>query len=214
LDDGSPSNEDIPCNICSFVKIRNGALEWTQLLRSNDLFLGVPHNFVQFTSLQEILAGWLDVEIGSYTHWADCLHVYDRDLQVVHSTRETMGKPNIDDLRLPQEDSQSLFLEFSREMDVLRGSHLTQRSLRRISFARHYPEPLRNWMLVVAADCARRRKWLDLSFEVMSDCTNPALVELWDNWFSRWWSARQEEIVSTEAVLQAQPLLPLQFAFG
>jgi thymidylate synthase len=72
--DGSPRDPDIPCNICSLVKIRNGKLEWTQILRSNDLFLGVPHNFVQFTSLQEILAAWLGIEVGLYRHFTDCLH--------------------------------------------------------------------------------------------------------------------------------------------
>jgi hypothetical protein len=106
------------------------------------------------------------------------------------------------------------FSELAREMDQMRGAHLSQRKLRRMTIARNYPESIHNWMLVVAADCARRRKWVDLSFEIMSDCTNPALNELWENWFSRWWSARKEETVSTEAVLHAQPLLPFHFAFG
>src|SRR5437773_2183491 len=35
MEDGSPANPDIPCNICAFAKIRNRKLEWTQILRSN-----------------------------------------------------------------------------------------------------------------------------------------------------------------------------------
>lgn len=56
--EGAPSAPDIPCNVCSLLKVRNGKLHWTQVVRSNDLFRGVPYNFVQFTSLQEIMAGW------------------------------------------------------------------------------------------------------------------------------------------------------------
>ena len=58
-EDGRPVFDDIPCNVVSLLKVRDGALEWMQVIRSNDVFKGVPHNFVQFTSLQEIMAGWL-----------------------------------------------------------------------------------------------------------------------------------------------------------
>ncbi len=71
-EDGSEVSEDVPCNICSMLKIRDGRLEWTQVMRSNDIFLGLPYNFVQFTMLQEILAGWLGVEVGAYTNEFIC----------------------------------------------------------------------------------------------------------------------------------------------
>lgn len=63
-DGGAPVANDIPCNICSMLKVRNGRLEWSQIMRSNDIFLGLPHNFVQFMSLQEVLAGWIGIEPG------------------------------------------------------------------------------------------------------------------------------------------------------
>ena len=78
---GSPADRDIPCNVASLLKVRNGKLEWTQVIRSNDLFLGVPYNFVQFTCLQEIIAGWLNIECGSYNQISDSLHLYDQDLE-------------------------------------------------------------------------------------------------------------------------------------
>src|SRR6185369_819485 len=64
---GQPRSEDIPCNVCSLLKLREGRLEWVQVMRSNDLKLGWPHNVVQFTTLQEMMAGWLGVNVGSYT---------------------------------------------------------------------------------------------------------------------------------------------------
>ena len=52
-------------------------------MRSNDVLLGTPYNFVQYTSLQEILAGWLDIGVGSYNHYSDSLHLYERDIKKI-----------------------------------------------------------------------------------------------------------------------------------
>src|SRR5439155_956769 len=63
---GEPRAPDVPCNLTAILKVRGGRLEWTQVMRSNDLFRGLPHNIVQFTSLQEVIAGWLGLEPGTY----------------------------------------------------------------------------------------------------------------------------------------------------
>ena len=42
IDNGQPRSEDIPCNICSLLKVRDGKLEWSQIMRSNDILLGMP----------------------------------------------------------------------------------------------------------------------------------------------------------------------------
>lgn len=209
--DGSPAAQDIPCNICSFAKIRNGKLEWTQILRSNDLFLGVPHNFVQFTSLQEILAAWLDVEVGHYRHVADCLHIYERDQDNVASSGKITPLKNPGVLRFSKAESDIFFAEISKRMSRMTGMMLNQRTLRHLAHEADLPQELCNWLLIVAADCARRHRWIDLAYELMSTCSNPALQQLWERWLARWWHARQEETVSSEAVIYAQPWLPMQF---
>ena len=95
--DGALADRDIPCNVVAMPKLRDGKLEWLQVIRSNDMFLGVPHNFVQFTSMQELLAGWLGVECGSYSQISDSLHVYDRDWKnVMASTALPSVSPNDD----------------------------------------------------------------------------------------------------------------------
>lgn len=209
--EGSPASQDIPCNICSFAKIRDNKLEWTQILRSNDLFLGVPHNFVQFTSLQELLAGWLGVEMGSYRHLSDCLHIYVRDRDNVCNSEQLAAEKNSDSLRFSKEDSDKLFREIARRMERMTGAWVTQGRLRSLVQANSFPEALQNWLLVLASDCARRRRWIELSYEFMADCSNPALKQLWDNWLARWWAARQEEVISPEAAVYGQPWLPLKF---
>jgi thymidylate synthase len=212
MPDGSPADADVPCNICSFAKIRNGKLEWTQILRSNDLFLGVPHNFVQFTSLQEILAAWLGIDVGYYRHVADCLHIYVRDQENVQESGRIVPQANNDILRFTKVESDVFFAEMSKRMDRMTNTLLTQIKLGHLARADNFPKELRNWLLVVAADCARRHRWINLSYELMAECSNPALKQLWERWLARWWQVREEETVSPEAVIYAQPWLPLRLS--
>jgi thymidylate synthase len=206
---GHPTNADIPCNICSFAKVRDGRLEWTQILRSNDLVLGTPHNFVQFSSLQEILAGWLDVEVGAYRHFADSLHIYDRDLLKLEGIERTKFAENTDSVAYERPKSIEYFTELARRMDEMRDPHLTRHHLRRLTQPYSFPTPLQNWLVILGADSARRRNWTDLSLEIASGCSNPALRLLWENWFDRWWTSFRREKTSETA---AQPALPLEFA--
>lgn len=69
-EEGRPASQDVPCNVLCMLKVRNGKLQWTQVMRSNDLVYGIPYNLVQFTTLQEVMAGWLGLEVGVYDHLA------------------------------------------------------------------------------------------------------------------------------------------------
>jgi thymidylate synthase len=95
-------SKDVPCNLVSHLMVRDGKLEWLQVLRSNDFFWGLPYNIIQFTTLQEIMAGWLNIEPGSYVQLSDSLHVYQRhwqDLASVDSAKTTVPQ-NHADLRI------------------------------------------------------------------------------------------------------------------
>ena len=54
--------------------------------------------------------------------------------------------------------------------------------------ARHpgAPVAIQNVLRVLAAELARRRGMLSISQEIMADCSNLALSQLWDRWFGRW----------------------------
>ena len=119
--DGTPADRDIPCNVVAMPKLRDGKLEWLQVIRSNDMFLGVPHNFVQFTSVQEVLAGWLGVECGSYTQISDSLHVYEHHWENVKAstTLPSVVAPNDDHLALPRRESDQVFKELERRIERL-----------------------------------------------------------------------------------------------
>lgn len=74
---GAPRSKDVPCNLMAHLLVRDGKLHWLQIMRSNDLVWGTPYNFIQWTSIQQILAGWLGVEVGEFTLQIGSLHVYD-----------------------------------------------------------------------------------------------------------------------------------------
>ena len=71
--------KDLNCTVCLQLFIREGKLYMTTYMRSNDLWMGFPYDVFQFTCLQTLLAMELDVELGTYTHVAGSLHLYERD---------------------------------------------------------------------------------------------------------------------------------------
>ena len=69
--------KDIACNLAITFKIRHNKLHMMVFNRSNDILWGLfGANLCQFTTLQELLASWLGVEVGSYHQVTDSLHLY------------------------------------------------------------------------------------------------------------------------------------------
>jgi hypothetical protein len=70
-------SKDIPCNDTLSFNIREGKLHLTVYNRSNDMVWGAyGANVVQFSSLLEMMAGILDVEVGTYSQVSNSFHVY------------------------------------------------------------------------------------------------------------------------------------------
>ena len=59
------------------ANIIGGKLNLHNLVRSNDMILGFPHDVAGFALLQRILAGYLGVGVGKYTHSMSHAHIYD-----------------------------------------------------------------------------------------------------------------------------------------
>ena len=77
--DNIPS-KDVNCTVCLQFFIRNNKLYLTTYMRSNDIWLGFPYDVFQFTAMQILMSMELGVELGSYTHIAGSLHLYERNL--------------------------------------------------------------------------------------------------------------------------------------
>jgi len=180
--EGNPSDPDVPCNICSLLKVREGVLEWMQVIRSNDVFLGVPYNFVQFMSLQEILAGWLGLGVGSYNQVSDSLHLYDKDLPALISPAAVSVTTVSDSLRLPRAESIGGFKEVERRMDLMLDPGLGEQQLIRLGQCAMLPSVFQNMLAIVAAHRGRTRGWRNAVQRLVSSCTDPTLATLWHRW--------------------------------
>lgn len=73
-------HKDVPCTSSLQFFIRNDHLELLTIMRSNDAYLGLPHDVFCFTMLQEFLARRLCVELGPYRHFVGSLHLYDQNI--------------------------------------------------------------------------------------------------------------------------------------
>lgn len=69
-------HKDIPCTCTLQFFVREGKLHAFTNMRSNDAYLGLPHDFFCFTMLQEFIAAALGIGLGPYTHTANSLHLY------------------------------------------------------------------------------------------------------------------------------------------
>jgi thymidylate synthase len=185
LEDGSPQGPDIPCNIVSVLKVRNGRLEWTQIMRSNDLFRGLPHNIVQFTCLQEVMAGWLGVDLGSYNHFSDSLHLYHKDGIISESLQPFTLPKNPDNLALPKNVSDSVFTQLGEFGNLLVSVDRCPADID-CAFAKlELPGAYRNLAAVLAAEALRRGENHAESERMIGNCTNSCLIQLFARWNAR-----------------------------
>lgn len=183
--DGTARSPDIPCNIVAMPKVRDGKLEWLQVMRSNDVFLGTPHNFVQFTSLQEILAGWLGIGVGSFVLVSDSLHLYEHDLEQCAITVDSPTALNTDTLALSKNEFDRVLPIVENAMDDLRGIDMSRDRFVQVIDRIELPMSWRNLLCIAAADVARRRSWPYEMRYAANRCTNPALSAAWDAWLAR-----------------------------
>jgi thymidylate synthase len=75
--DTAKKHKEIPCTCTLQFMVRHGRLHMFTNMRSNDAYLGLPHDVFAFTMLQEIFARTLGVELGTYSHAVGSLHLYE-----------------------------------------------------------------------------------------------------------------------------------------
>ncbi len=71
------STTDVPCTCTLQFLARGGSLHMFTNMRSNDAYLGLPHDVFAFTIIQELVARNISLEVGVYNHAVGSLHLYD-----------------------------------------------------------------------------------------------------------------------------------------
>jgi thymidylate synthase len=69
------------CTIGLQFLLRGGRLHMAAHMRSNDAWHGLPYDLFQFAAVQASVARSLDVEVGTYVHTANSLHLYERHFE-------------------------------------------------------------------------------------------------------------------------------------
>lgn len=79
-------NKDFPCTLTITFHIRGNKLNMTVHMRSNDIIKGLPTDFAFFATLQaqmleHLQSREIDVNLGSYVHLVDSMHLYENDFE-------------------------------------------------------------------------------------------------------------------------------------
>lgn len=82
-DTGRLETKDEIRAIALVFELREGKLDCTGIMRSDDVWLGTPYDVVLFTELQKHIANELGVAYGKYTHFAVSLHACAEDIDRV-----------------------------------------------------------------------------------------------------------------------------------
>lgn len=77
-DDSIDAKLDVPCTLALQFFIRGGKLHQVANMRSSDVIFGIAYDIPAFTIFQELIANELNVEVGTYTHTSNSLHIYER----------------------------------------------------------------------------------------------------------------------------------------
>ena len=92
-DASNTPTKDTPCTVYLQFFLRNNKLNLSVHMRSNDIWMGVPYDMFSFCFLQVKMAMELGVEVGTYTHYAGSLHMYQRDYEIAMKNMSEVCPP-------------------------------------------------------------------------------------------------------------------------
>lgn len=95
-------NSDVVCTYALQFTIEDGHLYMTVLMRSNDIVFGFTNDAFCFWNIIALLHAVLlkkypDLKLGTYTHFAGSMHVYERHYEML---RKITASPNGDSVRV------------------------------------------------------------------------------------------------------------------
>lgn len=109
-------HRDVPCTLGFRFQLRQGRLHMSTTMRSQDVWVGFPYDLFFATVLQELVAGWVGADLGTYHHHVDSLHIYERDVPAA-AALPLAGKASVEEmpeLTTPWEDFDELLGQVRR----------------------------------------------------------------------------------------------------
>ncbi len=118
-------SRDIPCNDLLHFMIRDGKLDLSVYVRSNDVIWGLTGvNLMEWSVLHEVVAIMLGVKVGTYYQHIGSLHIYnwhfDRARAIYGCSQHGLdeGMENFDIYSTITQIKHTSFLPYRTEMDV------------------------------------------------------------------------------------------------
>lgn len=144
---------EAPCTTALQFICRRERLHLVAMMRSNDAYLGFPHDIFCFTMIQELVARALGIKVGEYHHFATSLHLYEQDVDRARDyLDEGFQSPTFAMPKMPS-GGQGVHLKSFLEIEAqIRGGVITQAS--QISL----PEYWRDLALVLLRHADRKYK--------------------------------------------------------
>jgi thymidylate synthase len=100
LYDNEYGKRDYPCTVTLiFALAEDAQLELSVTMRSQDVWLGAPYDWFQFTQLQRTVATVLGAEVGVYRHTSVSTHLYERDVESARELVESSAVPEIHEVQ-------------------------------------------------------------------------------------------------------------------
>lgn len=83
---------DMPCTLSLQFFIRDEKIHMVTSMRSSDLIFGIAYDIPAFTIFQEMLANEFGIEMGTYTHISNSLHIYEKHFGMVEEILKNSQK--------------------------------------------------------------------------------------------------------------------------
>lgn len=130
--------KDFPCTLSTTFHIRNDKLHMTTVMRSNDIRKGLQYDLPFFTLLQQLVLlklkpAYSNLELGSYVHMSQSLHIYESDFDyvkdIINAKLEPNGIPSLNDpaIIMSYDIDKIVSLKFDGQ-DLLFGYELSRNS--------------------------------------------------------------------------------------
>jgi thymidylate synthase len=125
--------KDIACSCSIQFLFRNGRLDSTVYMRSNDIIWGLPNDVFFFTMLQELLAKELKIEVGVYNHLVGSLHIYEKHFDLANKILDKRDYINFQMPELNNTDELFHFLELEQQIRLGYLSSIQELEKKRIN---------------------------------------------------------------------------------
>lgn len=94
-------HKDVPCTLGFRFHLRAGRLHMATMMRGQDVWIGMPYDVFFYTVLHELVAGWLDAELGEFHLHIGSLHIYDEHIEQADALTSLPASEIMPDLRTP-----------------------------------------------------------------------------------------------------------------